>query len=241
MYWPDQALITPQAAGLTGVSVRRLATPDGESLVVWRATAQPGQPTILYFHGNGDPLASRARRFANFQAAGYGVHMHAYRGFSGSTGEPSEAAIIADAKLAYDTLRGEGMAAADIILYGESLGTGVATQVAISRPAAGLILEAPFTSLVAAWRQFVPFVPVDLLLRDRYESDRIIGSLRMPLLIIHGAKDRLVGVGLGRALFALAPEPKTLVILPNGGHMTGHQNGAMDYIQPFIKGTRTGQ
>jgi uncharacterized protein len=236
MYLPHTQKIAPEAAGLVGVRESGLVTPDGERLVVWRAAAKPGQPTIVYFHGNGEPLAARARRIASFQAAGYGVHIHAYRGFSGSTGRPSEAAIIADARLAYDTVRAEGVRAADIVLYGESLGTGVATQIAVSRPAAGLILEAPFTSLPAAWKQFVPFLPVDWLLIDRYESDRLIGSLTMPLLIIHGAQDRLVGAGLGRALFALAPEPKTIAILPGAHHNNVYGHGAMEHVRQFIEG-----
>jgi uncharacterized protein len=89
--------------------------------------------------------------------------------------------------------------------------------------------------LVDAWRQFVPFVPVGLLLRDRYESDKVIGQLSMPLLIVHGEKDPLVGVGLGRALFALAPEPKTLAILPRARHMNVHKHGAMEPIGRFVE------
>jgi uncharacterized protein len=236
MYLPDRAIISPEAAGLVDVTAATLTTPDAERLVVWRAAGRPGQPTILYFHGNGDALATRAARIINFQAAGYSVYLYAYRGFSGSTGTPSEPAIIADAKLAYDTLRAEGVAARDIVLYGESLGTSVATQVAVTRPARGLILEAPFTSMVDAWRQFVPFVPVRWLLRDRYETDKVIGQLAMPLLVIHGAKDRLVDVRLGRALVALAPEPKTLVILPRAAHMNAHEHGAMEHIVKFISG-----
>ena len=234
MYLPHKTRVAPAAAGLVGVTESELVTPDGERLVVWRAPARPGQPTVLYFHGNGEPLTYRAGRIKSFRAEGWGVHMHAYRGFSGSTGSPSEAAIVADAKLAYDRLRAEGIAATDIVLYGESLGTGVAIQVAVARPAAGLILEAPFTSLVAAWRQFVPFVPLDLIMRDRYESDKVIGRLNMPLLIVHGEKDPLVGVKLGRALFALAPEPKTLAILPRARHMNVHKYGAMDHIKAFV-------
>ena len=234
MYLPHKSRVAPATAGLVGVVESELATPDGERLVVWRAPAKPGQPTVLYFHGNGEPLTYRAGRIKSFQAEGWGIHLHAYRGFSGSTGSPSEAAIVADAKLAYDRLRAEGIAATDIVLYGESLGTGVAIQVAVSRPAAALILEAPFTSLVAAWRQFVPFVPLDLIMRDRYESDKVIGRLNMPLLIVHGEKDPLVGVKLGRALFALAPEPKTLAILPRARHMNVHKYGAMDHIKAFV-------
>lgn len=135
-FQPNAHAVTPEASGLTGVKAGTLRSRDGATLVTWRVPPQPGQPTILYFHGNGDTLAYRARRVAAYQAAGYGVFMMAYRGYSGSTGAPSEAAIVGDALLAYDTLRGEGVAPRDIVLYGESLGTSVATQVAVIRPAA---------------------------------------------------------------------------------------------------------
>ncbi len=233
--------VTPEASGLEGVRAGTLRTADGETLVTWRAPPKAGQPTILYFHGNGDTLAYRARRVAAYQAAGYGVFMMAYRGYSGSTGAPSEAAIVTDALLAYDTLRREGVTPENIVLYGESLGSNVATQVAVSRPAAGLVLEAPFTSMVDAWRQFVPFLPVGMLLEDRFDTMRIIADLRMPLLVIHGVRDRMVGIALGRRVFAAAPEPKRLVAYPESGHTTLYANGAMTAVRTFIADVRAGR
>ena len=110
------------------------------------------------------------------------MFMTAYPGFAGSTGTPTEKAIRADARMAYDTLRADGVPAKDIVIYGESLGTSVAVLTAVERPEAAVILEAPFTSMVAAWRQFVPWLPVNLLLKDRWDSLRAIKNLRSPLM-----------------------------------------------------------
>jgi fermentation-respiration switch protein FrsA (DUF1100 family) len=240
-YQPNATRTTPAAARLPQVKEQTLRTPDGQRLIVWRLPAQPGRPTILYFHGNGDPLTYRSGRVGSFEAEGYGLYMIAYRGFSGSTGAPTEAAIISDALLAYGALRSEGVAAEDIIIYGESLGTNVALRTALSRPAAALILEAPFTSMVDAWRQFVPLMPVGLLLRDRFDSIGIIDRLKMPLLVMHGERDRLVGFRLGQRLFKAAPEPKRFESFPEAGHMNLYDYNAIAAVRRFIADVRAGR
>jgi fermentation-respiration switch protein FrsA (DUF1100 family) len=148
MYFPDTAHVTPSEAGLSRVAEEVLETPDGARVLAWYGKAEPGQPTILYFHGNGGSLETRSERIRKYMARGLGVFMMTYRGFGGSSGAPSESANVADATLAYDRLRALGVGATDVILYGESLGTGVAVQVAAVRPAAGLVLDAPYTSMV---------------------------------------------------------------------------------------------
>jgi dipeptidyl aminopeptidase/acylaminoacyl peptidase len=138
-YQPNPTRTAPAAVRLDRVVERQLVAADGARLVVWRLAARPGMPTLLFFHGNGEALTYRAGRIAAFEAEGWGVHMMAYRGFSGSTGRPSESAIVADALAAYDQLVSEGVAARDIVIYGESLGTSVALQTALARPAAALV------------------------------------------------------------------------------------------------------
>ena len=157
--------------GLTGVEERVLKTPDGARVVAWYGKARPGQPTLLYFHGNAGSLADRAARIHRFMGEGWGVYMMTYRGYGGGTGSPSETANVADARLAYGALVQEGVDPASIILYGESLGTGVAVRLATERPAAGLILDAPYTSIVEIAAQAYSYLPVRYLLhgplRDR--------------------------------------------------------------------------
>lgn len=239
-YQPDPLRTQPSAARLLDVAERTIGTPDGERLIAWRARAGPGQPTILYFHGNGDALTYRAGRVAAFQAEGYGLLMIAYRGYSGSSGYPTEGAILRDARLAYDTLLAEGVAPRDIVIYGESLGTSVAVQTAVAVPAMALILEAPFTSMVDAWRQFVPMLPVGVLLRDRFDSHRVIGRLRMPLLVLHGERDRMVSFPLGRALFEAAPEPKRHETFPRAGHTNLYGHNAIAAVRRFVRDVKAG-
>ncbi len=153
---------------------------------------------------------------------------------SGSTGKPSEAANVADAKRAYDDLASLGVAAQDIFVYGESLGSGVAVQVAAEKPCAGLILDAPYTSIVETAASQYPWLPVRTVLLDRYESDKHIANVRCPVLVIHGEKDDIIPVSMGRAIFAKANEPKKLVTFPNAGHADHWMFGSYDAINSWI-------
>src|SRR5262245_31772369 len=167
IYFPDRARVLPAELGLAGVEERILKTPDGERLVAWYAKAKPGEPTLLYFHGNGGGLRERAERIRQFTAEGWGVYMMAYRGYAGSTGTPTEVANVADARLAYGALLLEGVPAEAIIAYGESLGTYVAARVAVERRVGGLILEAHYTSIARVGGKVYHSLPFDLLLIDR--------------------------------------------------------------------------
>src|SRR5690606_9417030 len=162
LYFPAPERVSPISAGLPEVAERIISTPDGEEVLAWYGPAEPGHPTILYFHGNGGNLALRSERIRRYLERGQGMFMMSYCGYSGSTGQPSEEANIADARLAYETLISEGIQPSDIILYGESLGTGIATQIAAERPIGGLILDSPFTSAVDVGSRRSPYLPVSL-------------------------------------------------------------------------------
>ncbi len=240
VYFPDATHVEPSAVGLAGVSERRLTAPDGVSLVAWYAPARPGQPTLLYFHGNGGNLANRAGVIRQVMSEGLGVYMMSYRGYSGSGGIPSEPENIADARRAYADLVALGVRAGDIVLYGESLGSGVASQVALDVAAAGLILDSPFTSVVDIGAQNYPFLPVSWLISHRYETIRIIDKVRMPLLVVHGEADRVVPVEMGRTVFAAATQatPKKLVTLPGAGHSNHTHYGSFEEIMAFVRELR---
>jgi fermentation-respiration switch protein FrsA (DUF1100 family) len=236
MYFPDTARTAPAEAGLAGVAERVLDTSDGHRVIAWYGKAEPGRPTLLYFHGNGGSLAIRAPRIARFMAEGWGVYMMTYRGYGGSTGSPSEAANVADARLAYAALLKEGVPPSSIIAYGESLGSGIAVRIAAELPVAGVILDAPYTSIVDLAAQAYPFLPVRLFLIDRYDSRRYIGAIKAPLLILHGARDEVIPVEMGRELARLAPQPKRLAVFPNGHHSDLYLNGndAIDAVRSWI-------
>jgi fermentation-respiration switch protein FrsA (DUF1100 family) len=235
MYYPSTARVQPAAENLDNVEERVLSTPDGERVLVWYGRAKPGMPTLLYFHGNAGSLADRAERVRKYMAKGYGMFMMTYRGFGGSTGSPSERANVADANQAYETLVASGVSPSDIIIYGESLGSSIATQVAAKRRAAGLILDAPYTSMVDLARMHYPQIPLRWLMTDRYETTNYIGNVRMPLLIIQGGRDDIVPPSMGKALFAAAHEPKQLAVFPEADHTEHYRFGSYDVIFRWVR------
>jgi uncharacterized protein len=236
IYVPDRSRIAPSEAGLTGVSEESIRTPDGQTLIAWWSPPRPGRPVILYFHGNGGNLANRATRILHFQSAGYGVLMLSYRGYGGSTGRPSETANVADALLAYDHLVAKGRAAGSIVLFGESLGTGVATQVAERHAPLALVLDSPFTSLADAAQWHYPWLPAQWLIVDRYEILSRIGRIRAPLLILHGGADSVVPPAMGRRVFEAANEPKRIIVYPEAEHLQHTQQGSLEDMRGFIDG-----
>ncbi len=239
LYAPDTKRSSPASVGLGDmVDEVVLRTPDGNDVIAWYAAAQPDKPTLLYFHGNGAALANRATSIARLVSNGIGVFMMTYRGYGGSTGTPSEAANVRDAKQAYAHLRGLGVAAEDIILYGESLGSGVATQVAaspdISREIAGLVLDAPYTAIVDVATLHYPYLPARLMMHDRYETMRYIVKITAPLLVLHGEADGVIPVEMGRKVAAASAGLSELKIFPGAGHTNHDEFGSFEALIDWI-------
>lgn len=230
IYKPDPRRVSPAECGLAGIDVVTFDTPDGATIEAWYAPADPGQPTVLYFHGNAGWIELRNERLAELKSRGFGVLMPSYRGYGGSTGRPTEAANVADAKLAYGALLARGLDPSRIVVFGESLGTDVAVQLAAARPVQGVVLDSPFTSMTDIARLRYPWLPVGQLLRDRYETVRHIVSVRAPVLILHGDADLLVPVGMGRAVHAAASGAKALRIYPGSRHLDHVAAGSFDDV-----------
>lgn len=217
-YFPTRHDPEPRAAGLAGVERVELSTPDGETLVLWFAPPDGDRPVILFLHGNGGSIADRADRFVFYQSRGFGVAFLSWRGYGGSTGSPSETGLLTDAKTAYDHLRGLGVAPDRIAVVGESLGTGVAVQIAAANPTGAVVLEAPFSAAVDVARAAYPWLPVGLLMKDQFRSRDHIAGIRAPLLILHGDRDRVIPPGFGERLYDAAQNPKTFLSLGPVGH-----------------------
>ena len=234
VYRIDSRRVAPARAGLTDVEEVTLTVPDGEQLIAWYGAARHSQPTILYLHGQAGALARRSDRIRRYRAAGLGVLIVAYRGFSGSTGTPSEAANVSDALFALDWLTARGVTAQDIIVYGESLGTGVAAQVAGQRQISGLVLDSPFTSLseLAAARH--PYLPVKRFIFDRYDTLCHIAKASAPVLVLHGVKDPIVPLPMGLQVFDAVPGPKRMVTFPEGRHLDHGKYGSLDVVLRFV-------
>lgn len=217
-YHAENKGLTPQGVGISGASVETLTTADGEKIILWHAPAKAGLPTILYLHGNAGEMGDRPLRFNYYHSRGFGVAYLSYRGYGGSSGSPSEAGLMTDANAAYDWLIAKGVEPGRIALLGESLGSGVAVQLAAKREVGAVALEAPYTSTVEVAAKIYWWLPVHVLMKDQFKSIDFIAAVVAPLLIIHGDQDQLIPVDFGKRLFAAANQPKELEVVPGFGH-----------------------
>jgi len=235
LYFPDQS--RPQLGLLVGLGVRevQLTTADGLSLLAWYLPPHAGRPVILYVHGNGGNIGHRAARLQRFSGEGYGVLMLEYRGYGGNPGKPTEAGFYADAQAAFDFLQREGISSSRLVLYGESLGSGVAVYLAATQPIGALILESPYTSVSAVAQYHYPFVPAALMVWDRFDSLSRISQVKAPILVLRGGRDRIVPDRFSQALFDAAPGPKEIWSAPEAGHEELAEFGALDAVVVFIE------
>ena len=227
----------PELGDLAALGVHEIMvkTADGLSLLSWYLPPRDGHPVIAYFHGNGGHIGYRAERLRQFGGNGYGVLMTEYRGYGGNPGTPSESGLIADGAAALDFLSGAGITPDRLVIYGESLGSGIAVPLAAQREVAGLILEAPFTSVAEVAQYHYSFIPASALVRDRFDSLARIGDVKAPILVLHAERDRVVPVRFGRALFDAAPEPKELWLARKAGHEDLVRYGAFEAILDFLR------
>jgi len=234
---PPVGRMAPAAVGLPEAEEHVLTTADGENVIVWHVPAKPGRPVVVFFHGNGDFLAGRVGRFKAVTADGTGLVALSFRGYAGSSGAPSERGLLLDGAAAY-AFTAARYEASRIVIWGFSLGSGVAVAIASEHAIGKLILEAPYTSTVDVAASIFPFVPVRLLMRDPFHSDQRIARVTAPLLIVHGSKDPAIPVRFGERLFALAHEPKKFMPIPGGGHENLDDFGAIEMARQFIAGLK---
>ncbi len=234
MYLPNPTRVAPAAAGLDAVSEIEIAVADGVRLIAWHAPACDDNPTMLYFHGNAANAANRAPKIEAMRENGFGVLYLNNRGYGGSGGRPTEKDNVADAIAAYDYLIGLGVPAARIFAYGESLGSGQAVRLAAARPVAAVVLEAPLTSTVDVARRTYFWLPLGLLITDKYNNERNIASVTAPVLILHGEKDGVIPVEMGWRVYRAANEPKRIELFPEGGHDDLFDHGAWERARAFV-------
>ena len=219
LYFPDQS--TPAASyldqtGITAVVIN--PQPDGDLRSLWRKPKASGSPVILFLHGNAGSHYNRIPIYQALARDGAAVLGVGYPGYGGNAGTPSETALYRTAQENYDWLNQQGFKPEQIIIVGESLGSGVAVHLASQNEASGLILVAPHCGMDAlAQRQF-PIFPARWLIKDRYLTLDHIERIDMPLIWIHGTGDELIPFATGQRLFDAARDPKTAYSIKNGGH-----------------------
>ncbi|MDH4061252.1 MAG: alpha/beta hydrolase [Aquincola sp.] len=200
-YYPDRSPMDPTAVGLRQVVVETLDAPDGERLVAWWIAPRTAQsPVYLYLHGNGANLHARAARLERLAHDGAGVLALSWRGYGGSSGQPSETGWRSDARTAYDALRSRGIASDRIVLYGESLGSAVAVMLAAEVPVRALLLDSSFDSALDVARRAYPWLPVRWLLRDAYRADLVAARVAVPVLQVHCEDDPITPLASALAL-----------------------------------------
>lgn len=201
--------------------------------------APPGRPTILFFHGNAQSVYEWAFIREDFESVSSGLFLIDYPGYGKSTGKPSEASLYAAGEATWEWLVAAGVAPSDIIVFGKSLGGGVATEVSRGKSPGGLVLESTFKSIPSVAKILLPMLPSKALFKkERYESIEKMKDIHCPVLIIHGSMDSLIPVDEGQALFKAANSPKELYIVSGGDHnnvslMAGREYG--DRINKWLE------
>jgi hypothetical protein len=229
---------TPRALGLAHEEMEARAD-DGVRVHGWLLPGRAARLTVLLSHGNAGNISHRLDRAMLLQRSfPADVLLFDYRGYGSSEGRPDEAGTYRDARAAYQWLRDRGHPPERIVLFGESLGSAVALQLALDVPARGLVLESPFASIPEMARAVYPFLPLWPFVRTRYDNLDKAPRLNVPLLVLHGDRDEIVPFTQGRRVFEAAPEPKRFFAIPGAGHNDTYVVGGEAYwraVREFLE------
>ena len=220
----------------TGIEKVKITTKDKIDLVGWFYNKNIDKfKTIVFFHGNAGSLKNRTYKLNHFKDLNVNFLIIAWRGFSGNKGKPNEKGLYEDARSAISWLNTQGVQDKNIILYGESLGTAIAVEIAQNKKYSGIILESPFTSMIDMGKKYYPFFPVSFLLKDKFESYKKINKILIPILIIHGEVDKIVPYKMGKKMYELANQPKFFYSQKYGDHMVEFDEKLLLALGQFIK------
>lgn len=234
IYLPSRSPASPAEWHVPDMSVVSLKTRDGLSLTAWYKAAQKQRPTLVYFPGNAHHIGSRGRLIKPYLVHGYGVLLVSYRGYSDNPGKPNEKGLYNDGEAAWQFLQNQSVNPQSIWLFGESLGAAVAVHTAQHHNVAGLILQAPFTSLVDVAQYHYPWIPVRWLLYDRFPVLENIASIKKPILILQGTQDKIVPPSMAKKLFATITAPKAIQCYRDKGHNNMFSERLVNDVIHFI-------
>ena len=212
-----------------------IKTDDNIELIAWyHKKNNNNYKTILYLHGNAGSLKNRIHKINHFKEMNVNFLLLAWRGFNGNKGSPTEKGLYEDARSAIRWLKSQSIEENNLIIYGESLGTAVAIEISQNKNFAGVILESPFTSMVDAGKNVYPYLPVKLLLKDKYESHKKIKNVNIPTLIMHGKVDNIVPFYMGKKMYELANQPKYSYFSEYDDHMMEYNEKLLKALKDFI-------
>lgn len=235
LYHPNGGTPHPAGAGLSGIEIVRPKSHDGLDLFAWWLPPRDAQaPIFLYFHGNAGSLDDRADKFRRLQERGVGMLMATYRYNAGTGGKPSEEALIADGRALLDWLGDRGFEDRQVVLYGESLGSGIAVALAAEARGAAVIVEGAYDSIADVAQKVYWYVPARRLVKDSFDSVSRIGRSTKPILVAHGTRDDIIGIDHARRLFDAANEPKTFLEMEEGGHVDLYDFGMQEHVDRFL-------
>ena len=214
--------------------IEKVFVESDNKLIGWHHLKDRKYKTLLFFHGNAGNLQNRIYKLNEIAELELNYLIIAYRGFSGNEGKPTEEGLYNDSMAAKRWLNSNNIDDSNIILYGESLGTAVAVDLGSKFPFAGIILESPFTSMVELSKIYYPYLPVNLLLKDRYDSINKISKITFPKLVMHGDKDNIVPFSMGKRMFESFSEPKFSYFKSGDDHMMDFDQELLGNLKNFI-------
>lgn len=222
-------------AAIDGFREVPVETADGLTLTSWYRAAAPGMATLVVTHGNAGHIGHRTAKLATYARRGYGLFLVGYRGYGGNPGRPHEQGLYLDGEAALAWLAAHGVPGHRVVLYGESLGTGVAVRLAAEHQVAAVVLEAPYTSIADVAGSHYWYVPfAGMMVLDRFDAESRIGDVGAPVLMLAGERDKVIPIRLARRLFAATPEPKRLWVAPQAGHSDLYEHGAAAAVLDFL-------
>jgi pimeloyl-ACP methyl ester carboxylesterase len=222
------------AASVPGLRALTVHTSMGLALTVWYKPAPPGAPTVLYLHGNSGSLMARLARVRYFNSLGWGEMFLEYPGYGGNPGTPGQESFDQAARAALAYLKATGVPPGKTILYGESLGTGVAVRLATEAPVAAVVLDSPYTSIADVAQARYWYVPARWLIRNPFPLRALIADIHAPLLIMQGGQDQVVPPAMGVADYDAAKAPKQFWRNPEASHDNVLETGGGQQLTKFV-------
>ncbi len=236
MYFPVKEKISKYFYKNTQLKIIDISTSDGLILKsLYKKSETNINKTILVFHGNAGHIGHRVNKYKPFIDKGYGLLLLEYRGYGENKGKPTKLGLYKDGEAAINYLFNQKIKSKNIIVYGESLGTAIATKLSTNYSFNMTILEAPFTSVADLAQKRYWIFPAKYLVLDDFDNLRIIKKIKSPLLLLHGYKDYVINIAFGKKVFEAAPKPKKALFVQNAGHNNLFEFNSVNKILNYLK------